>query len=395
MRMNVIVKASVFGLVLFALSPKAAAQSEGIHTRIHHHYQSPRALGMGDAFVAIANDYSAILYNPAGLARREDGQVNLSMEFAGSQSFSDFTKDTSSVKTTGNSSTDYALYSDLLQKYYGKVFQTRVGLFEGFWVRPNWGVAFIPLDATLEYKIHNQVAPALNVRAYLDTTLAYGYGTDIKGSMFGRWSMGTTVKFVNRGYANKIVSAFDLVADSNAVKKEDLRDGYTLDMDIGTLYTPHLPGDGIWQLFSLAKPTFGAVLRNVGETGFGQSLKIFNKTQVEAPEKMYRVLDVGMKYEYPNIWIFNGRGALDIRDIGHPNFTWRKGFHLGFEFDWTMATWWKGSYRIGVNQGYPTLGFSALFSVFNLDLVTYGEDVGSFSSPKENRIYLVKLNIDL
>ena len=138
MRINVVVKISAVGLVLFALLPKVAAQSEGIHTRIHHHYQSPRALGMGDAFVAIASDYSAILYNPAGLARREDGQVNLSMEFAGSKSYADFSKETSSVKTTGNSSTDYALYADLLQKYYGKAFQTRFGLFEGFWVRPNW-----------------------------------------------------------------------------------------------------------------------------------------------------------------------------------------------------------------------------------------------------------------
>jgi hypothetical protein len=68
---------------------------------------------------------------------------------------------------------------------------------------------------------------------------------------------------------------------------------------------------------------------------------------------------------------------------------------LGFEFDWAMASWWKGAYRIGVNQGYPTLGFSALFTIFNLDLATYGEDVGTIDHPKENRMYTVKLNIDI
>jgi hypothetical protein len=37
---------------------------------------------MGDAFVAVANDYNALFYNPAGLARLESGEVNLSMDFA-------------------------------------------------------------------------------------------------------------------------------------------------------------------------------------------------------------------------------------------------------------------------------------------------------------------------
>jgi hypothetical protein len=68
---------------------------------------------------------------------------------------------------------------------------------------------------------------------------------------------------------------------------------------------------------------------------------------------------------------------------------------LGFEFDWTMTSWWKGSYRIGVNQGYPTLGASALFLLFNLDAVTYGEEVGTFNQPKENRVYMLKFNMDL
>ena len=147
----------------------------------------------------------------------------------------------------------------------------------------------------------------------------------------------------------------------------------------------------------LARPTFGAVVRNVAETGFSQSLNLYKTKQYggDAPEKLYRVLDVGTRWEYPSFWIFSGRGSMDMRDIGDPNFNLRRGFHAGLEFDWTLFSWWKGQYRGGVNEGYPTLGASFLFTLFRLDLVTYGEDVGTEDSPVENRMYMVKLNIDI
>lgn len=383
-------------LLIFCFSKESLAQ-EGVHTRIHHHYISNRAAGMGDAFIANANDYSALFYNPAALARREMGQINLSIEANATPAFLDFYKDLDDLQKTSfaSDSEKYSAYSTFLQKYYGKPFMVRTGLLEAIWARPGWAVGFIPVDLTIEYQVHNQAAPSLNLRAYADTTLAYGYGADIKDLIPGRLSWGTTLKFINRGYANKQVNALDFVADSKSLKTEDLRDGYTVDADIGLLYTPLVATEGIFSVFQLAKPTFGFVARNIADYGFKQSFHLFNKEQVDAPEKLNRVFDVGMKYEYPTFWIFNGRGELDIRDIGHPNFTWRRSFHLGFEFDWTVSSWWKGSYRLGVNQGYPTAGLSALLFFFNLDFATYAEDVGSFDHPKENRIYMLKLNMDI
>ncbi len=368
--------------------------SDGVHSRIHHSYQSTRAMGMGDAFVAATNDYSAMFYNPAALSRREELQINMSLEFGGSKSFYDIYQDASAPQGTTESE-KFAAANALLSSNYGKPFMLKTSLLNGVMVGNGWGFAFIPMDLTFEGKIHNQVAPALNIRAYLDTTLAYSYADDIRGDFGGRLSWGTTVKFVNRGFISKQVSALDLAQNSNAIKKEDATDGYTYDFDLGYLFTPALPGDGWWYMLKLARPTFGLVVRNVLNTGFSRSFGLVNKQQQEIPEGLNRVIDLGMKYEYPNLWIFGGRGTLDIRDIGHKNYTLRRAFHLGFEFDWAMASWWKGAYRIGVNQGYPTLGFSALFTIFNLDLATYGEDVGTIDHPKENRMYTVKLNIDI
>lgn len=395
---KVTLKLFSFGSVLLFgifISAQSYAQNSSTQTSIHHLYQSPRPLGMGDAFIAVVNDYNAIFYNPAGLARREDGEINLSLDLSASASFQKFANDVSNAGSgAANDTEKIQAYSNLLQNYYGKQFSLRTGLMEGIWVRPHWGIALLPADFTLDLQVHNVGSPALDVRSYADTTFAYGYGNDIKG-VEGRLSWGVTGKFVNRAFASKQVLPVDLALDSNYLKKEDLQEGYTVDADIGILYTPFLPSEGLLSYMRLAKPTFGAVLRNAGNVGFGRSLKAINKLSTAAPEPLYRVLDVGAKFEYPNFSIFSGRGTLDVRDIGHPNFSWRKGFHLGFEFDWAVASWWRGAYRIGVNQGYPTLGVSALFTLFNLDLLTYGEDIGTYSAPKENRMYMLKLNINI
>jgi len=383
-------------VTLFLLSINVAAQNEGVHTRIHHQYQSIRAMGMGDAFVAIANDYSALFYNPAGLARRTDHQVNLSIEAAASTDFMKFSKDLSDTGKSGTTTAEkYNAYDAFLKQYYGKSFMVRMGLFEGIWVKPHFGVGVIPADLTLEYKIHNNVSPAINLRAFLDTTIALGYGNDIKGSQYGRWSWGVTGKVINRGYFNKQFDAFSLAVDSNTLKKEDAQEGYGIDADLGLLYSPHMPGDGFfWRAVQMSKPTLGIVARNVAETKFSNSFKVINKTATQPPEKLYRVFDIGTKFEMPKLWIFSGRWAVDFKDIGHPNYSTKKGFHAGAEFDWTVSRFWKGNYRVGLNQGYFAFGLSAMLGIFNLDLASYAEEVGTPDNPQSNRQYAVKMNMD-
>lgn len=372
-----------------------AADDTGVSFRIHHHYQAPRALSMGDAFIAVANDYSAIFYNPAGLARRTDGEINMSLDVGATPKFATFSKEIEDAQnTTGSDSDKQQAIMNVINANAGSTFGLRVMGPSGIWVRPNWGIAVLPADVSVQMDLHNQVGPAINTTVYADTTLAYAYARDFDWIPDSRFSMGITGKFVNRGYFSKAITALEAATNPNLVQKEDLLEGYTVDADIGALWTPNLPSEGILSWLSLAKPTFGAVVRNVGEVGFGQSLKLINKEKTAAPEKLYRVLDVGSRWEYPSLWIFSGRGTLDIRDIGHPLFSLRKGLHAGLEFDWTMFSWWKGHYNVGINEGYFTAGLGAQFALFNLDLVTYGEDVGPQGSPQENRNYMARLNIN-
>lgn len=372
------------------------ANYDGISYRIHQQYQSPRAMGMGNAFVAVANDYSALFYNPAGLAFRDSGELNLSFDLSMTDAFQSFGKDISDASSTKGSETDKqnAIFG-AIQKQYGKSFGGRVTLPNGVWVGQGWGIGFIPLDVTLELTPNQPIA--VNSTIYMDSTLAIAYADTFKEVENAKVSWGITGKAINRGYFSKSVDAIELAADSNFVKTSDLKEGYFIDADVGFLYKPHIPDDeSIFSWFRLARPTFGAVVKNIVDADAMGSLKLINK-EADAnskPAKLIRVIDIGSRWEYPSMWIFGGRGTMDIKNILHPAFNLRKGLHIGFEFDWTVASWWKGNYRFGLNQGYFTAGLSALFTWFNLDLVTYGEDVGTYNTPKQNRLYLARFNMN-
>lgn len=372
------------------------AAYDGVSYRIHQQYQSPRALGMGNAFVAVANDYSALFYNPAGLAFRENGELNLSFDIGVSDAFGTFTKEISDASNTQGSETDKqnAIFN-AIQKQYGKSFGGRITAPNGIYVGSGWGIGFIPADLSIELNPNQPVSISSTI--YMDTTFAIGYADTYKEIEDAKIAWGVTGKIINRGYFSKAVDAIELVADSNLVKTSDLKEGYFIDADVGVLYKPHIADeDSIFSLLRLARPTFGAVVKNVIDADSVGSLKLFNKAASadSKPAKLTRVIDIGSRWEYPSLWIFGGRGVLDIKNILHPAFNLRKGLHLGFEFDWSMYNWWKGNYRVGLSQGYLTAGLSAMFTVFNLDLVTYGEDVGTYSTPKENRLYLARFSMN-
>ncbi|NUM57488.1 MAG: hypothetical protein HUU56_02590 [Bdellovibrionaceae bacterium] len=369
---------------------------EGVSYKIHEQYLSPRALGMGNAFVAVANDYTALYYNPAGLAFREDKEMNLSFGIGATTAFQTFANDISQASSTQGTETEKqnAIFS-AIQKQYGKTFGGRFVAPNGVLVGQGWGIGFIPMDVSLELSPNQPVA--VNATVYMDTTFSFGWADTFKDIETAKVAWGVTGKFVNRGFFSKAIDAIELAADSNFVKTSDLKEGYFFDADIGFLYKPHIADDdSLISYLRLARPTFGAVIRNVIDANSVGTFKLFNKeaSSDSKPEKLTRVIDIGSRWEYPSLWIFGGRGTLDIKNILHPAFNLRKGLHIGFEFDWTMYSWWKGNYRVGLNQGYLTAGLSAMFTWFNLDLVTYGEDVGTYSSPKENRLYMAQFNMN-
>jgi len=210
--------------------------AESLSTKIHNQYQSLRAMGMGNAFTTVADDYSALMYNPAVLAKKKRGEIQFTMVGAGvSSATTTIMKDiTDADKNAVGDTAKATAISNVLDQYYGKPLGARVQALEIFWVRPNWGFAILPLDLTLDMTVQRQLGPALDLSIKKDSTLAYGYGKDISSSL----SAGLLAKVIHRDSVEQSVSALDLATNSNILSQDRFNEGINADLEIGFLWTP-------------------------------------------------------------------------------------------------------------------------------------------------------------
>lgn len=368
-----------------ASAASAAGINEVTDFTIHQHFVSARALGMGNAFTAVADDYAAIFYNPAGLARLEEGNLNLELRAGMDTQLPKLYGDISST----SKSNDVNAMASLLQSNYGQHYSARVPTLGAYYARPGWGIAIIPVDLSLEMEIHQLAGATLDMIATQDTTVAFARGWDVNWGEGHKVSLGFTGKAIYRGYFNRSFLASELMIDSNMLRKEDAGEGMTLDGDLGLLWTPDVKDTKLQNL----KPTVGFVVRNIADYGFKTNLHLIDKNTRE-PAKLQRRFDLGTKWDLPDWWIWKTRFMFDVRDMGHEMWTVKKGLHMGAEFLWKVTSWWKGGWRVGLNQGYFTAGFTGLFGVFQADLATYAEEVGPSTAPKSNRRYMLKLGLD-
>ena len=378
----------VFGLALAGRT--ALAQAKATDFTIHQDYVSTRALGMGNAFTAVADDYNAIFYNPAMLAWRQRAELRMFVRAAATPQT---LKLYGEINDAGKAADPTQAYSDLITKHYGETFYLRAPTLGAAYVRPNWGIAFIPADLSLDAAVHRQIGPSLNVNSYLDSTLAYAYSRKV--NWFGKGhltSWGATVKTIHRFNVNEALLAADLAQNQTIWDTQMATSGLTFDLDAAFAWRPPIP-TGTFGFVRYLRPTFSVVGRNLVDEGYPVNLHILKNGGAGQPPKLQRRMDVGTKLELPRFWVFEPKFALDVRDIGHDMFTMRKGFHVGTEMYWRMYNWWKGYWSAGLNQGYWTLGFGGRFSIFQLELASYGEEMGTIARPKENRRYVAELSL--
>ena len=382
--------ALAFALAVCPVVQFAYAEGPAADYTIHQDYVSTRALGMGNAFTAVVDDMSAMFYNPALLAWRTRGELKM---FVRGGTTPASLKLFDEINEADKATDPELAYSDLIKKHYGEHFYYRVPTLGAAYVRPNWGLAFIPADLSLDASVHRNLGPSLNVTSFLDSTLAYTYAR--KMNWFGRahqTSWGVTLKSIHRFHISEALLATDLAQNASVWDTSLATEGLTIDADASLAWRPPL-SDGFFNFLKYARPSFALVGRNLGDYGYPVNFHLLSK-QSETPPRLGRRMDFGTKWEFPKVWVFESHAAVDVRDIGHPNFTMRKGLHAGFEAYWRMYNWWRGHWSVGANQGYLTAGFGARLAWFQLDLATYGEEVGTINAPKQSRRYMAELALD-
>ncbi|MFZ3230386.1 MAG: hypothetical protein WA160_09285 [Pseudobdellovibrio sp.] len=214
----------------------AAYSAESLNTKVHNQYNSFRALGMGNAFTAVADDYSGLMYNPAALAKRKKGEFQFTIAGAGlATKTTKLAKDIDDAsKSATTESAKAQAISDALEPYYGAPLGARIQALEFFWARPNWGIALIPLDLSIDIGVHRQLGPALDLNIKKDTTLAYAYAKEINDTL----AAGITAKLIHRDSVEQSVSALELASDSNILSASRFKEGINADFDLGFMWNP-------------------------------------------------------------------------------------------------------------------------------------------------------------
>ena len=327
-------------------------------------YRGIRPLGMGNAFITVADDENALFYNPAGLNDINGFGgveiINPLIEFSqvGLDAYKDFKNiDSNNVTEVTNT----------LGKYIGERFSVRTSLYPNITFH-NFGVGALG-QLSFSGEVRNRVNPQINVDGKADVG-------GVVGIAYGFWDKkvqaGIGLKFIQRQRFQKTYYATD-IADANFDPSKDFSDlkktGTGFSGDLGVKVNPDLP----------FRPSVGLVLQNIGDLNLDEAGKI--------PQQ----LNVGVSI-HPDLWILKNTLALDVVDItknveGEDDFY--KRVHMGAEIKLPYVL----SLRVGANQGYPSYGATIDLWIIKLAYAHYKEELGVVAGQKGDERHVVQLAI--
>ena len=338
--------------------------SAGFAEEFPYIYKGVRPLGMGNTFIAIADDGNALFYNPAGLNGIQGfggmEVLNPLIEFSkvGLDAYNDF-KDIDSNNVVE--------VTKLLNKYVGKRFSLRTALFPHA-IFHNFAIGFLA-QAKGSGEVRNMVNPQINVDERVDiggiAGIAYGF-------MDGKIQAGVVIKFLQRQSYKTTYYATDIAAkDFDPAKDFDKKKvtGTGLSGDMGVKINT------LWPL----RPTFAAVISNIGDLDLDKAGTI--------PQQ----INVGIAI-HPDTGSIKNIVTLDILDItknvsGEDDFY--KRLHMGIETKLPYIL----SLRAGLNQGYSSFGATIDFWLLKLDYAYYKEEIGVVAGQKADARHVFQVAV--
>lgn len=345
-------------VILFSLLCWSAFSQE-----VRRFYTGSRMMGMGGASIAVVNDETALLVNPAGLGKLRDKygtildpELDVSSNYTKLNALSAIGDPLSleSVKPALDASPD---------TYY----HARAALFPSFVVR-NFGLGIYYRKVLDAYE--DPTGANVTANYFDDMALVLGYNFRF---FDGRVKLGFNGKFISRIAIENatIASAAAMDIKSNAVE------GAGIGSDVGLI----LAAPWAWL------PTISAVVRDAGGTNFnsGSGLRL---TVPNRPTKIEQDIDVAVAL-FP-IHANRVRSAFTLEysklTAASKDADKTRYMHAGLETNFSDLLF----VRAGMNQRYWTAGLELASEHTQIQLTTYGEDVGLTGSPVEDRRYMFK-----
>ena len=348
-------------------------------------YLSGRALGMGDAFVALSDDYSGIYYNPAGLARLNTPlDAGMSLKFdvgdlfgVAGDALNVAGEHTNSFTSVDSMAGDNTLVDDIM------VFDRRqVGLgtspemhFAARSTDPDFplgiGAAWF-LGSNGRFMLDKGIyIPAASARVRTDLVLKLaGAIQPLPGLSIGLSpTLATYSTFEQSLSIQEYASAADtLQARLDDEKKRIYEPGFGLGFTTGALYDI-IPTE----------------LR-VGAVVYDMFLSMDH-------DQVPMTYSVGMAY-LPAILRKQGmlryvNFALDIQDVLADKSFWGK-LNMGAEMNMSLA-----QLRGGFKGGYPCYGLLANLYFMQMEFTSWAEEAGLYVGQLEDRHYLLSFRLGI
>jgi hypothetical protein len=371
-------------------------------------YTGTRAIGMGDAFTAVANDETSFFTNPAGIARvrkaRSRNKVHIAKFPNGTLGMNSGAKNLYTIikGASGTAVSDAIADSDVLSD---KPFYVRGAAFPttDFELSKNQPAAFGLLGNSIS-KIYIDKDTPTDARISSVTDMGGAVGISFT-NFANRLNMGLSVRPTYR-YAYEDTVPVDSLKNSKGLAtrmKKSANSGFGVGVDFGTMFT----------LADFWFPTIGMSILNLPTGCQSDYLNPYTETRQSIcgtkyssatgnPDALSNVdptdLRLGVSISPRLALNYGFRLAADVHNLylqsgtsyyGLPGVDAAKLLHAGLEFfTGNPLEQHLFSLRVGANQGFVTYGASLNLAWLNVDFASYGVDVSNTVSRIEDRRYL-------
>jgi hypothetical protein len=361
-------------LALLACAPASGAELPGPEVGV-------TPFGMGRAYSAVAEDWLALHYNPAGLAmvRSLDVQLfDLKLE-----SNNDVLRSYSMLKQLGESSQSSLASS--LSAFAGKHIMASASNVTQITV-PNFALGVI-YDAHTDFDLENTAYPTTTMRYTKD--LGIMAGAAIAAGPKRALRLGATLKWINRSGGARVIPISEIAGSKDSIKSLFTQSGSGIGGDFGMQYRLPVPGR--------TEYTASFVWHDIGQTSFG------GPQAQNPPTAIEQDMVAGFGIRFP---IGGRRNRRYERRYGPQ----RSANHLSLAFDYTQLNYgWDRealakhlhvganldlplfSFQVGLNQSALTFGTSFDIGIVKVQLATYGEELGSYAGQRVDRRYLLSV----
>lgn len=350
-------RSSIFILLILLFSEMSGAAER------YEFFSGVRQMGMGGASVAVVNDETALLSNPAGLGKLRtyiitilDPEVSASQDngpIMGGRPIGEMLNPQTLLNTTRDNP--------------GRHWNAKGQLFPSAVIN-NFGIGFFGKQ---EYN-----AETRDNQFYFDYTYDVAAILGYSLRLFdGRVKIGGVGRYINRAEAHEVVPDTTTDLDLGNIIKE----GGAITADAGIILT------GPWVLL----PTLAATWRDIGHTTYTLNNGLFYKNG-RTPDQTKQTVDVAIGF-FP-IHGNNIRSSItaeyrDVLTYSEETDHMRR-IHAGMELNVYDMLFLRG----GMNQRYWTAGFEFAFRYFQIQGATYGEEIGITNETREDRRFVGKVS---